>query len=649
MQRYLFVFFSVILFTSPPTQGVVLVISQGQEMEISGSHVYERVVIQGDMILTGDTQIILTGPVDEAGRVFFLDSMGEIRQDHTYGQPGVDGTDGVDGGGGRDGYVIHIEDYNGECVSDCYDHSVCSNGLDAEDGKNGTNALQDAEDGEDGADGYTLTVIAHGKVDVRGDIILSGNDGGVGGKGGNGGKGGGGGLGMVGCRKNGRGGHGAQGGSGGDGAGGGQGGQGGVFRLTCYGDVWLGGEIFADGGDGGNGGNGGFGGAGGDGHSGGDGVMSLETPGGDGGNGGNAGPPGQGGDAGRGGRGGIIEIRASGNILSSTFTPQTRALQVIGGRGGNGGTGGGGSPGGWAGTGGFIDENEDGFYEYAIACGEPGLCSTGMNMSAHAGKGGDGGQVFLYAVGSIKKISGVAGMIWPNASGGDGGIGGGQFRQSTDGVCDWSDCDQCVGYTPDEGNDGLRGGDAGNGGYVIAEAGQYIRMQSIVEGGDGGRGGSGASCGTGWLPNPDDTRVNTRLTSYGQAGDGGMGGMGGNGGSVRYRAPTIAVSDLAGGTGVRLTGGSKGKGGAAGECGDQYDHYGQTGSSGLAGSDGKAELLGQAPEDFDATVIKAHILGQINLGSLPEVDIDTNHDGTLDVSDFVRSMSPPPKNESQQE
>ncbi len=626
-----------------PSHGTTLVVSQNEQLQISGSHVYERVVIQGKLILTGDTQLLLTGPADALGRVFFLDEFAEIVQNHSFGQPGLPGTDGVDGAGGRDGIVVWTEDYNQVCEEYCFDPTVCKRGIDAEDGQNGTNALNDATKGEDGADGYQLNLVAHGKVDLRGAIRLSGSDGGIGGKGGNGGIGGSGGIGMGGCEVNGRGGHGAQGGSGGNGANGGRGGYGGVFRLTCFGDVWLGGEIYTNGGKGGNGGNGGCGGGGGDGHSGGDGGLALGAVGGAGGNGGNAGMPGQGGDGGRGGKGGIIEIRAAGNILSSTYTPQTRELQAIGGLGGNGGIGGGGSPGGWVGLGGWFDEDRDGSWDYVKTCAEPGLCSTGVNMSADAGKGGDGGQVFLYATGSIKQISGIAGMIRPDSSGGNGGIGGGQFRQSTDGVCDWTECGECEGYIPFEGNDGLRGGDAGNAGYVIAEAGQYLRMQSIVEGGDGGRGGTGASCGIGWLPNPNDPDMRSRLPSYGQAGNGGLGGIGGNGGSVRYRAPTIAVSDLAGGNGIRLKGGSRGRGGAAGECGEQYSNYGQTGANGLAGSDGKAELLGQAPEDFTSVLIKAHLLGQLELGGDPTIDIDTNEDGVLDISDFITSMTHQPK------
>jgi hypothetical protein len=617
----------------------VLTVAPGEEREISGSHVYERAVIQGTLILSGDTQLLLTGPPDPLGRVLFLDRLATIEQNLTFGADGADGTDGTDGSGGRDGFYVFLEDHNGECAPCTVtgDSSVCDVGFDAEDGTRGTNALNDARRGADGANGYTLSIFAQGKADLRGRIDLSGQSGGKGGNGGNGGKGGGGGLGMEGCHGNGRGGNGEQGGSGGQGADGGKGGSGGVFRLTCFADVFLGGDIIANGGPGGAGGNGGHGGGGGSGHSGAAGGLVFGTVGGAGGSGGNAGPPGQAGRGSNGGRGGIIEIRASENIRTATDNARTVSLRVEGGDGGAGGSAGGGSPGGHADFGGLVDRDLDGVWDEATACGTPGFGSTGVNMTGFAGKGGDGGQVFLYAAARLRAQGGTLRAETP---GGEGGIGGGQFRQSTDGVCPWYGCG-CEGYTPPEGNDGLRGGDAGNGGYAIAEAGENLRMHSVVEGGDGGQGGTGAVCGLGWLPNPDSIHPNDYLTSYGRCGDGGNGGRGGNGGSARYHSPIIDTADLVGGTGVRLQGGAAGRAGLGGECGERFELYGLPGFKGLPGSDGTTEFVGEVPATFDETLLKSVILGQLGVDDPLGIVLDRNADGILDIADLVRLQFEP--------
>ncbi|MCA9430409.1 MAG: hypothetical protein KC940_07875 [Candidatus Omnitrophica bacterium] len=637
-----------LLLPASPAVGEILLVSQGEEQEISGSHVYERAVIQGTLILVGDTQLILTGPADDLGRVLFLDEFADIESNLEYAEDGADGTPGANGAGGRDGIVIWNDDRNQVCDY-CIDDGifrVCNVGVEPEDGKPGANALSDAQLGKDGRNGYNLAIIAHGGVDLRGDIDLSAEWGGNGGRGGNGGTGGGGGLGMDACFVGSNGGNGDRGGSGGNGANGGKGGRGGVFRLTGYDDVLLGGSIRANGGRGGAGGNGGFGGGGGRGaHAGGAGRSGGTA--GVGGSGGDAGLPGQAGRGAAGGRGGIIEIRAMGDIITSETTgPANKIFEVIGGRGGDGGIAGGGSPGGDAGIGGSVGDP----VESHGACGMPGLPSSGENLTGYAGKGGDGGDVFLYANGKVGQESGISGLIEVDAGGGAGGTGGGQFKESTEGVCLWVDwCDHCDGYTPPAGKTGLRGADGGNAGYVIVEASTEIRLLSQIEGGEGGRGGSGAVCGVGWLPNPEILDERNRLPSYGSGGNGGNGGHGGNGGSVRYRAPVIDTDGLySDNTGVRRRGGAAGKGGTGGGCGDEYGFYGNDGFLGIRGSEGKYEFIGESPENFETALIKDTLLGLEDVGTGVEVELDIDHDGVVEISDFVNSMTlSPPKSEDE--
>ncbi len=250
-----------------------LIIDSGSELELSGAHTYDNVLIDGDLTITGNTELTVNNS-------FELGNWGSIESDVTditapAGTKGVDGTDGIQG------YPNGTPGGNGES-------------------------------GADGPDQYILSITVNGDAILDGTIDLSGSYGSDGRGGGSGGDG----YYSVGCPTSTAGGGASGGGSGH----GGQGGDGGHVKLVVNGTLkdW-GGKIYVDGGRGGDGkytadlhsaGGGGEGGAGESNvctDSGGEEYFSCND-GGAGAPSGTAGRPGDGGDA------GSIEIWAE-NII----------------------------------------------------------------------------------------------------------------------------------------------------------------------------------------------------------------------------------------------------------------------------------------------------------------------------------------------
>ncbi len=106
----------ITLFLPLGTMAGTLIVPADTDVTISGYHIFERMEIQGRLILTGDASFTLTGPGDHNGRVLVIGQYGLIKQDfipdNGYPNPDPRGP----GVNGQDGYRLSIH-ANGDCVT----------------------------------------------------------------------------------------------------------------------------------------------------------------------------------------------------------------------------------------------------------------------------------------------------------------------------------------------------------------------------------------------------------------------------------------------------------------------------------------------------------------------------------------------------
>ncbi|MFH2093377.1 MAG: DUF6531 domain-containing protein, partial [Pseudomonadota bacterium] len=390
---FLMVFLSIVVSSHSPAAD--LIVGPAESITMAGTYTFETIQIHGEVVLTGNTCITVTGN-EEPDTIACIMNNAVIKWEKLYTQ--------------------------------------------AQSGENGSaGTYPKYEKGESGQAGLAGEKGCDLSITVRGDMVVSGQvnirlNGQAGGNGGNGG------LGS----------HGEPwvdriGLPGGDGGNGGSGGSGGNFKLMVEGKIYdtntdtddipkltvsnLGGA----GGNGGSGGNGGF--------SSGRTNCDRDTSCASCAKGSPGGKPGEAGSAGQGGNAGNMTISAR------NIEPDLR-LNLIGGNGGNGGSGGDG------GVGGIDDQGF--FYNgtNGMCCGSsyPGIDGA---KAAPGGNGGNGGILFL-SVGC--EIDGVVYVDGDGGNGGNGGRGGKNGRDGAGwGTC--FGVDGADGQDGGRGGQGGRGAD----------------------------------------------------------------------------------------------------------------------------------------------------------------------------------------------
>jgi hypothetical protein len=444
-----------------PAAAQTLHVPHGATKEIKGAHTFDEVIIEGQLILTGNTTL-------------------KVKQDMTVDTLGWIYCD-VDGGSGEDG------DDGTEVGAR---------------GKNGG-------DGTSGKDAHDLTLFIEGNLYLRGRITVNGGRAGNGGNGGNGAEG----KKAVCCEGGSAAAGGGRGGHGGDG---GVGGDGGALTVSCKGTIFHSdhGSLQANGGLGGTGGQGGLG------RDGGGGCadpcydsisgefLYLDVKGSV-----SVTMPGKTGNAGKGGAGGKVLVWAKEIEADSGFISNSLA-HASGGMGGHGGEG----QAGTSGVGGGYATHEGVYVCYPNLTGK-----TGRRGSSGA-NGGAGGEIYVNTC-TINRINGLWAAGGYGGNGGDSLVqaahmGGGEHPYGGMPDCAfWREGLQGL-----DGAKAGTGGLGGHVKVETYTLGPYNLYTPGGQGGEGGNGGSFAgrtNCG---LNDPRCSNINGRPADGGNGGPGSHGG-----------------------------------------------------------------------------------------------------------------------------